>query len=53
MPVTVEDAARITRIPARTIRQWIEDGRIGTVAASRPMLVRLSDVTRNGAEKVS
>jgi excisionase family DNA binding protein len=53
MPVTVEDAARITRIPARTIRQWIEDGRIGTVASSRPMLVRLSDVTRSGVEKVS
>jgi hypothetical protein len=53
MPVTVEDAARITRVPARTIRQWIEDGRVTPVVGSRPALVRLSDVTRNGAEKVS
>ena len=52
MPVRIEEAARITRVPARSIRAWIEDGSLVAVVETRPRLVRLSDVTRRAASRV-
>jgi hypothetical protein len=42
--VTVTVAAELTRIPARTIRRWLEHGQLVTVASNRGRLVNLDAV---------
>lgn len=42
---TIRDAARITGIPERTIRQWVDSGEVVPVVKSRPVLVRLDQIT--------
>ena len=42
--VTVEVAARLTGVPARTLRRWVAAGKVPVVAGDRGSLVRLENV---------
>jgi DNA-binding transcriptional MerR regulator len=47
--VAIEDAGRLTGVPARTLRRWAEAGKVPVVAGQRKRLVRLEDVRRLAA----
>jgi hypothetical protein len=47
--VAIEDAGRVTGVPARTLRRWAEAGKVPVVAGQRKRLVRLEDVRRLAA----
>jgi hypothetical protein len=47
--VAIEDAGRLTGVPARSLRRWAETGKVPIMAGQRKRLGRLDDVRRLAA----
>lgn len=42
--VTVESASHMTGVPPRTLRRWVQDGKVAAITGQRGKLIRLGDV---------